>query len=150
METMKNYEVLYKRAVEIATKAHEGQKDKGGNPYINHPLAVAASLKEPEHKIIAVLHDVLEDSEMTAQDLFAEGFPPDVVEAICVLTHNKSDALSYEDYIYLVQKNSLARAVKIADITHNLDLSRIPNPTHYDHKRCEKYKRALRYLQSAK
>lgn len=143
---MDKIDALYQRAVEIAAKAHEGQKDKGGNPYISHPLAVAQSVDTTELKIVAVLHDVLEDSSITAQDLLAEGFSQDLVEAVCVLTHNKSDPLSYEDYICLVRQNPIARVVKIADIHHNLDLSRIPAPSECDYRRCEKYKRALDYL----
>lgn len=137
---------LYERAVEIARCAHEGQKDKGGNPYIQHPLAVAQSVDTIELKIVAVLHDVLEDSSVTADELRKEGFPEELVEAVRVLTHNKTDPMSYEEYIRMVRKNSIARLVKIADITHNLDLTRIPAPTEYDHQRCEKYRRALAYL----
>ena len=76
------------------------------------------------------------------------GFPPELVEAICVLTHNKEDEMSYRDYIFSVKKNPIARAVKISDIMHNLDLSRIPNPGERDYKRCKKYQKALAYLQS--
>lgn len=146
---MNNLEALYKRAEEIAAFAHAGQKDKGGNPYINHPLSVAAGVEGLELKIVAILHDVLEDSSITAHELLAEGFPAELVEAVCVLTHNKNDSLSYADYIYLVKKNPIARAVKIVDIMHNLDLSRIPEPTEGDHRRCDKYRKALKYLQSA-
>ena len=146
---MKNLEALYRRAEEIAIRAHAGQLDKGGNPYINHPLAVAAGVQGYELKIVALLHDVLEDSSVTAQDLLAEGFPPELVEAICVLTHNKEDEMSYRDYIFSVKKNPIARAVKISDIMHNLDLSRIPNPGARDYKRCKKYQKALAYQQSA-
>lgn len=145
---MKDLEALYRRAEEIAVQAHAGQVDKGGNPYISHPLAVAAGVQGYELKIVALLHDVLEDSSVTAQDLLTEGFPPELVEAICVLTHNKEDSMSYQDYIFLVKENPIARAVKISDITHNLDLSRIPNPTARDYKRCRKYEKALAYLQS--
>ncbi|MDO4344390.1 MAG: GTP pyrophosphokinase [Eubacteriales bacterium] len=140
---------LFECAVEIAVRAHEGQRDKGGNPYIDHPLAVAAGLAEKKLKIVGVLHDVLEDSDLTAKDLLASGIPQELVEAVCVLTHKKGDSLSYADYIYLVKKNPMARAVKISDIRHNLQLSRIPNPTARDYERCEKYKRALSYLEAA-
>lgn len=141
-------EALYQRAVEIATDAHRGQVDKGGNPYILHPLAVAESVGDIELKIVAVLHDVLEDSSVTAEELLAEGFAEPLVEAVRVLTHDKSDPVSYEDYICVVKKNPIARVVKISDIHHNLDLSRIPVPTESDRKRCEKYRRALAYLEA--
>lgn len=143
---MNKLDFLYKRAVEIAGWAHEGQVDKGGNPYIAHPLAVAEGVEEMNQKIVALLHDVLEDSSLTAGDLLAEGFPQEIVEAVKVLTHKKSDPISYEEYICHVKQNPLARAVKISDIRHNLDLTRIPNPTQRDYKRCEKYKKALQYL----
>jgi len=138
---------LFHLAVEIAANAHKGQKDKGGNPYIQHPLKVAEGLKEPGLKIVAVLHDVLEDSDMTAEELLEMGFASDLVEAIRVLTHKKGDPDSYEEYIRKVKKNPIARLVKIEDIKHNLDLSRIPNPGQRDFRRCEKYKKALKYLQ---
>lgn len=144
---MKSFDALYERAIEIASKAHMGQTDKGGNPYIDHPLAVAQGVEGIEFKIVAILHDVLEDSAMTADELLMEGFSQKLVDAVCVLTHDKNDSMSYEDYICLVKKNPIARIVKIADINHNLNLSRIPNPTPHDHERCEKYRRALAYLQ---
>lgn len=101
---MENLEALCRRAEEIAVHAHAGQVDKGGNPYISHPLAVAAGVEGYELKIVALLHDVLEDSSVTAEDLLNEGFPPELVEAIRVLTHTKNDSLTYREYIYLVKK----------------------------------------------
>lgn len=144
--TMNNFEGLYERAVEIATQAHKGQVDKGGNPYISHPLAVAEGVDGQELKIVAILHDVLEDSDVTAEDLLTEGFDPYLVEAVQALTHDRGGAVSYEDYICYVKKNPIARLVKIADLNHNLDLSRIPHPTDYDYQRCVKYEKALLYL----
>ncbi len=143
---MNNADALYERAVKIATDAHRGQVDKGGNPYILHPIAVAEGVEGTELKIVAMLHDVLEDSSVTAEDLLKEGFAEDLVEAVRVLTHDKSYPISYEEYICQVKKNPIARIVKISDIHHNLDLSRIPNPTEHDRQRCEKYRRALAYL----
>ncbi len=139
-------DVLYKRAVEIATRAHAGQVDKGGHPYIGHPLAVADSVEGMAQKIVAVLHDILEDTSVTADDLRAEGFPRAIVEAVEALTRQKSDPISYEAYLCRVKQNPLARAVKMADLRHNLDLTRIPCPTPRDYKRMEKYQRALRFL----
>lgn len=145
---MKNFEVLYARAMQIASFAHAGQTDKGGNPYIEHPIAVAEQLKEDELKVVAILHDVLEDSDMTAEDLLKSGFPCEIIEAVQVLTYKKTDSGTYEEYIARVAKNRMAKAVKISDIRHNMDLSRIPNPGTRDLKRCEKYKRALTYLEN--
>lgn len=144
---MENNQVLYDRAVAIAMDAHRGQKDKGGNSYIEHPLKVAEAMEEIELKIVAVLHDVLEDSTVTADNLRNLGFPEHLVEAISVLTHKKGDADSYEEYICKVKANPIACRVKIEDIRHNLDLSRIPSPEQSDFVRCEKYKKALRYLE---
>lgn len=144
---MENEKILYERAVAIARDAHRGQKDKGGNPYIEHPLKVAEAMEEIELKIVAVLHDVLEDSAVTADDLVSYGFPEYLVEAVSVLTHKKGDADSYEKYICRVKTNPIACRVKIEDIRHNLDLSRIPSPEKSDFLRCEKYRRALRYLE---
>lgn len=146
---MKNFKVLYVRAMQIAGTAHAGQTDKGGNPYIEHPIAVAGQLEQEELKVTALLHDVLEDSDMTAEDLLKSGFPHEIVEAVQVLTYKKTDPGTYEEYIVRVAENPMARAVKICDIRHNMDLSRIPNPGKRDLERCEKYKRALVYLENS-
>lgn len=143
---MENLEVLYSRALEIARKAHEGQVDKGGTPYIEHALHVAEQVKTRKLKIIALLHDTLEDSDLTAEDLRREGFPEEIVEAVCVLTHNDEDGEAYEDYIARVAKNPMAALVKRADLNHNMDLSRIKNPGPRDRRRYEKYKAASQYL----
>ncbi|MGI6017602.1 MAG: GTP pyrophosphokinase [Marvinbryantia sp.] len=145
---MKNFEVLYARAMQIAGFAHADQTDKGGNPYIEHPIAVAEQLEEEELKVVAILHDVLEDSDTTAEDLLKSGFPCEIVEAVKVLTYKKTDPGTYEEYIARVAENPMAREVKICDIRHNMDLSRIPNPGKRDFQRCEKYKRALAYLEN--
>lgn len=127
-------------------KVHEGMTDKGGHPYILHPLKVAEGVEGDELKIVALLHDVLEDSDMTEQELRREGFPENVVEAVSVLTHRDEDG-DYFTYIENVKKNPMATAVKISDLQHNLDLSRIAEPTAADYRRCEKYRRSLAYLQ---
>ena len=97
---MKNLEALYRRAEEIAIRAHAGQVDKGGNPYINHPLAVAAGVQGYELKIVALLHDVLEDSSVTAQDLLAEGFPPELVPLSIIRMFSSSAATGLALDIY--------------------------------------------------
>lgn len=144
---MENLESLYKKAVWIAQEAHKGQTDKGGNPYIEHPLYVASQVDTTELKIIAVLHDTLEDSDVTAEDLRKAGFPEDIVEAIVVLTHEDGNDEAYLDYIRRVAGNTMAAAVKRADLMHNMDISRIPNPTQKDQKRKVKYERALQLLE---
>ena len=142
-----NLESLYKKAVWIAQEAHKGQTDKGGNPYIEHPLYVASQVDTTELKIVAVLHDTLEDSDVTAEDLRREGFPEHVVEAITVLTHEDGNEEAYLDYIRRVSGNAMAAAVKRADLLHNMDISRIPNPTEKDKKRRAKYERAYQLLE---
>ena len=142
-----NLENLYEKAVMIAQEAHKGQMDKGGNPYIEHPLHVASQVETLELKMIAVLHDTLEDSSLTAADLVEAGLPEEVVEAIVVLTHEDGNEEAYLDYIQRVAGNKLAARVKKEDLKHNMDMSRIQSPTEKDRKRCAKYKKALRLLE---
>lgn len=137
---------LLSLAIKVATEAHEGQLDKGGNPYILHPQAVAASLDNTENKIVAYLHDVIEDTDVTLDKLEKLGFTYRIVNSVRILT--KSKDVSYDDYLKSVKKDSNAWHVKMADIKHNMDISRIPNPTAKDFSRIEKYKKALAFLES--
>lgn len=141
------YQELLLLADRFAEKAHEGQVDKGGNPYIGHPRAVAASLTNTEYKIIALLHDICEDTPYTTDDLLNMGFTFRIVNSVRLLT--KTPLLTEEAYWRRLRSDSGARAVKIADLTHNSDLSRIPHPTEKDYARVEKYRRALAFLQDA-
>ncbi|MDK9581052.1 HD domain-containing protein [Sneathia sanguinegens] len=113
----------YELALKIATEAHKGQIDKAGIPYINHPLTVASLVDTEEEKIVALLHDTIEDTNITEQDLLNYGFSNKIVEAVKLLTHNKN--VPYMDYVAKIKDNELARKVKIADLTHNSDLSRL-------------------------
>lgn len=132
-------------ALEIAKIAHKGQTDKGGNDYFtSHIMAVVNAVDGETEKIVAALHDVIEDTDLTLDDLRYEGFGDEVIEAVEVLTHPKGEP--YMDYIKRVGQNPIARKVKIADIQNNMDLSRIPDPTEADHKRVEKYWEALKFL----
>jgi (p)ppGpp synthase/HD superfamily hydrolase len=137
---------LLELAIKVATKAHEGQFDKGGKPYILHPQTVATSLDSTENKIVAYLHDVVEDTDITLEDLKDLGFTCRVVNSVRILT--KSKGVSYNDYLKFIKKDSNAWHVKMADIKHNMDISRIPNPTEKDFARVEKYKKALFFLES--
>ncbi len=137
-------EKLLALAIAIATKAHEGQLDKAGKPYISHPLKVMSQMDTLESKIVGVLHDAVEDSELTITDLVLQGFPDFIVNAIAAIT--KLEGESYDDYILRVKSNVIARKVKIADVTHNLDIGRIANPTEKDFQRLEKYKKVLQEL----
>ncbi|MGL4283099.1 hypothetical protein [Eubacterium aggregans] len=143
-EQEKVLNVFLKQAQFIAQQAHNGQKDKGGQPYISHPQAVAAGVEDTEAKIVAWLHDICEDSDWEIEDLRRDGFPEKILEALDILT--KPDGQKYEDYIARVKHNPLARRVKQSDLAHNMDLSRIPNPTEKDFKRFEKYKKAMEQL----
>jgi (p)ppGpp synthase/HD superfamily hydrolase len=133
------------KALEVARKAHEGQKDKAGADYILHPLSVAGMLELEQEKIVALLHDVVEDSDMTLSDLLEMGFEEEIVKAVGLLT---KDGTHYGEYLNRIKLNPLAREVKIADLRHNMDLSRIPDPTEKDLHRVEKYKNSLEFLQA--
>jgi len=138
---------LLKTAIKLAESAHRGQVDKGGNTYINHPKRVMDNVKELDEKIVAVLHDTIEDTNLVTTILEETGFPPHIVEALVAITKNKGE--SYEDYIQRVIKNPLALVVKIADMEDNMNMSRIPNPTERDIERLAKYERFLPILKEA-
>ncbi|MCC7410337.1 MAG: HD domain-containing protein [Gammaproteobacteria bacterium] len=135
------------RAIEIAAQAHAGQRDKGGEPYVLHPLRVMLRMATEEERIVAVLHDVVEDSEVTLDRLRSEGFSAAVVAAIEALTkHPGEDRLQAAAR---AARNPLARTVKLADNAENSDLSRIPDPTPRDHERLEQYRQVRRILEQA-
>ncbi|TNV67853.1 HD domain-containing protein [Trichococcus shcherbakoviae] len=136
--------MLEELAFEIAKEAHAGQTDKAGLDYILHPLQVAAEMTTDEEKAVALLHDIIEDTDVTASELLARGLPDNVVEAVEALTkkHNQN----YAAYLAGVKKNRLARAVKLADLKHNSDLTRLEKITQKDRDRAEKYRKAIEYL----
>lgn len=135
---------LYEKALKIAVKAHQGQKDKAGNDYIQHPVFVASLVDGEQEKAVALLHDVVEDSSYTSSDLVKVGIPSEVVKAVSILT--KSKDISYQAYLEDVKMNPMARVVKLADLTHNSDLSRLNVITEKDIERQNKYKKAIEYL----
>lgn len=130
-------------ALQIAQKAHAGQVDKAGKDYILHPMTVASYMDTDTEKAIAYLHDVLEDTDVTV-DALREIFPNEIVDTLITLTHRKDE--SYFEYIQKVSKSKLAKKVKVADLLHNLDITRIKEPTKQDYERLEKYKKAILYL----
>ncbi|OEZ80831.1 bifunctional (p)ppGpp synthase/hydrolase RelA [Janthinobacterium sp. HH106] len=142
------------RAIEIAAATHAGQTDKGGAPYILHPLRVmlrvapgAQQIVAPgAQQIVAVLHDVVEDSDgkVTFDDLAREGFSRDVIDGVRAVT--KIEGELYEDFIARAALDPVGKAVKLADLAENSDLSRIGEPTQKDLERIEKYRRAIGYL----
>ena len=125
------------RAIELAAQAHAGQRDKGGQPYILHPLRVMMAVTTDAERIAAVLHDIVEDTSITFDDLVAEGFADDIVEAIRALTKFKGE--TREQAAKRIVCDPIARAVKLADIADNMDLSRIPVPSERDHARLREY-----------
>ena len=141
---MQDLEMLLIFAIAIANQAHAGQLDKAGKPYISHPLTVMAQMDTLETKIVAVLHDAIEDSDLAIADLVRQGFPKFITDAIAAITKLKGE--QYADYILRVKSNAIARQVKIADVTHNMDISRIVNPTEKDFQRLEKYQKVLQEL----
>ncbi|MCW6665483.1 GTP pyrophosphokinase [Aerococcaceae bacterium NML191219] len=134
-------------ALKIAEKAHAGQVDKAGKDYIEHPIYVSSLVDSPEAKAVALLHDVLEDSDFTAEDLLVAGLPREIVEAVEILT--KQSGESYDEYLSKIKRNDLARVVKIADLTHNSDLTRLHEVTQQDLDRQEKYREAIMFLSMA-
>lgn len=131
-------------ALTIATEAHRGQFDKSGVDYIEHPIFVASQVDSEEEKAVALLHDVIEDSSVTAEELLNAGLPETVVTAVQILSKKKGQ--DYQTYLKTVKSNPLARAVKLADLKHNSDLSRLETITDKDLERLEKYKKAIDYL----
>ena len=136
--------LLYQQALAIAKDAHKGQVDKAGVDYIQHPLFVASLVEGELAKTVALLHDVVEDSDWTLEDLRMEGLPEEVVQAVGILTKKRNE--NYEEYILRVKQNPLARQVKLADLKHNSDLSRLTNVTDRDRKRVAKYQKAISFL----
>lgn len=139
------YTNLTKKALIISFNAHKNQVDKSGLPYIHHPLHLAEQMDDEYSTCVALLHDVIEDTKITLEDIKNEGFPSEVVEAISYLTRDKN--VDYMSYVANIKNNKIATKVKIADLNHNSDLSRLNKVLDKDLKRVEKYKLALELLQ---
>ncbi len=135
---------LLQRALEIAMQAHEGQADKSGRPYIEHSLRVMAMGRCDEERIVGILHDVVEDSSWTLQMLKAEGFSDDILEAVDAVTRRPDE--TYERFIGRVARNPMAAAVKLNDLTDNMDIRRLPYLSDKDVKRLKRYLRAYKRL----
>ena len=133
------------RAIEIATEVHRGQFDKAGNDYIGHPLRVMMAGKTTEEKIVGVLHDVVEDTDWTFERLAAEGFSAEVIEALQCVT-KLSENEPYDKFIARVKENPLAVAVKLNDLSDNMDIRRLPYISDKDVKRLKKYLKAYKQL----
>ena len=138
------YTPLTKKALKLCFEAHKNQVDKTGLPYVFHPFHLAEQMKDEYSTVCALLHDVVEDTEYTFEDLINMGFPNEVIEALKLLTH--ADDVQYMDYVKALSVNPIAKAVKIADLTHNSDTSRLDVVDEWALKREEKYKKALEFL----
>ena len=140
------YTPLTKKAIKIAYAAHHGQTDKTGLPYIHHPLHLAEQMEDEYSCCAALLHDVVEDTALDFSDLEREGIPVPVLEALQLLTHD--DNTPYMDYVAALKHNPIARAVKLADLRHNSDSTRLDEMDDRALSRAEKYKRAMALLTS--
>lgn len=132
------------RAIEIAAAAHRGQTDKAGKPYILHPLRVMMACEGQDTRIVAVLHDVIEDTDWTPEAMRTEGASNEILAALDAVTRHNDE--TYSEFIERAARNEIGRAVKIADLHDNLNLSRIAQPTQADFARMDRYRAALRHL----
>ena len=135
---------LIEASLTIALRAYAGKVDKAGREYILHPLRVMAKMKTDEEMSAALLHDVLEDSEITAEELHTEGIPAQVVEAVQYLSKHENE--DYQDFVARLKKNGLAAKVKLADIEDNIDVLRLNSLGENDLARIKKYHSAWRFL----
>ena len=133
-----------KKALKVCFEAHNDQVDKSGAPYVFHPFHLAEQMKDEKTTIVALLHDVIEDTEYTFEDLRNMGFDNEVIEALMLMTHNKD--IPYMDYVAKIKHNPIAKAVKLADLQHNSDLSRLDVVDEKALKRKEKYSEAISLL----
>ena len=138
------YTKMTKLALKLCFEAHKTQTDKSGMPYVFHPFHLAEQMTDEDTTVVALLHDVVEDTDTTLEDLENLGFGENIVEAISLMTH--ADGVDYMDYVANIKKNPIARAVKLADLRHNSDMTRFDTVTDWDIKRAEKYKKAILLL----
>lgn len=141
------YTPLTKKALIISFNAHKNQIDKSGMPYVYHPFHLADQMNDEYSTCVALLHDVVEDTDITLNDLEKEGFPYEVIEALALMTH--IDDVPYFDYVRALKDNSLAKKVKLADLVHNSDLTRLDKVEAKDLERVKKYKQAILILEMA-
>ena len=132
------------KAIEIALSAHNNQVDKDGRPYILHPLRVMLKMDTEVEQIAAVLHDVLEDSDLSSFSLRERGASQEILTVLDHLTHRKNE--SYEEFILRVRQNPIAKKIKLADLWDGMDLRRLPEATEEDFARYRKYEKAYKLL----
>lgn len=139
------YTPLTKKAMKLCFAAHRDQTDKSGLPYVFHPIHLAEQMTDEETTVVALLHDVVEDTQYTLSDLGDMGYPLAVLEAIALMTHD--DSVPYLEYVAKIKHNPIAKAVKLADLRHNSDLTRLDVVDERAMARAEKYAAAIRLLE---
>ncbi len=140
------YTKMTKIALKLCFEAHKDQIDKSDMPYVFHPFHLAEQMTDEDTTIVALLHDVIEDTDHTLDDLRNLGFGEQILEAIALMTHD--DAVPYMDYVAAIKSNPIAKAVKLADLRHNSDMTRFNTITPRDIERAEKYKKAIQLLEA--
>ena len=135
------YTDFTKKALKLCFEAHKDQVDKTDMPYVFHPFHLAEQMDDELSTICALLHDVVEDTPLTLEDLSERGFPPEEIEALKLLTHD--DSVPYREYVEKIAENPTAKKVKIADLRHNSDLTRFDFVDEKTRERCKKYQQAL-------
>ncbi len=138
------YTDMTKKALSLSFAAHKDQLDKSGMPYVYHPFHLAEQMQDEDTTIVALLHDVVEDTAYTIDDLRSMGFSEKVCDAIALMTHDP--AVPYLDYVAQIKRNPIARAVKLADLRHNSDVTRLDSIDEKALRRVEKYKAAIALL----
>lgn len=141
------YTDLTKKALKISFNAHKNQVDKSGMPYVFHPFHLAEQMDDEYSVCVALLHDVVEDTDITVEELITKGFPKEVINAIELMTH--SDSVPYLDYVKAIKNNPIACKVKLADLENNSDLSRLDKIDDKALERVAKYKKAIEILQES-
>ena len=139
------YTPLTKQAMKLCYQAHKDQLDKSGIPYIFHPIHLAEQMPDELTTIVALLHDVVEDTDYTLEDLAKMGFPQEAVDTIALMTHEED--VPYMTYVAEISRNPIARIVKLADLRHNSTLSRLDHVDDKALRRVEKYAEAIRLLE---
>lgn len=139
------YTALTKKAMEICYRAHAGQLDKGGMPYVFHPIHIAEQMEDEYSACAALLHDTVEDGGIELSELYEADFPEEIVRTVDILTRREDEP--YMEYIQRLKENSLAVKVKLADLNHNSDMSRLNIITKWDMERKEKYEKAIAMLE---
>jgi (p)ppGpp synthase/HD superfamily hydrolase len=138
------YTAATKKAMKLCFQAHKEQTDKSGIPYVFHPIHLAEQMKDEDTTVVALLHDVVEDTAYTIEDLVAMGFNDRVIEAIRLMTH--ADEIPYMDYVAAIKGNPIAKDVKLADLAHNSDITRMDIVDQKAKERVQKYVQAIEFL----